>query len=139
MVAGSISATLMQECVRTCEPFPVDMNFEIASVIKAVEVRERDDSNAVDLQLSVGDTPKKKGKRKANRRKDISEIDDMDIQELQQVMEEFGSDLDVIEDLMIFKEGVVDAGELAAQLLRLELDPFPKKPGSEPINLSFSG
>ena len=47
---------------------------------------------------------------------------------------------DLVEDEAVMgRDGVLDAGELVAQLFRLKLDPYPKKPGTKPIRLSFSG
>lgn len=59
---------------------------------------------------------------------------------LQDMLQEFDVEEDVVEDEAVLgPDGYIDIGELVAQLFRLKLDPYPKKPGSKPINLSFSG
>ena len=45
----------------------------------------------------------------------------------------------VIQDVAIYNSfGIVNVGELIAQLLVLKLDPYPKKPGSQPVRFTFS-
>lgn len=47
----------------------------------------------------------------------------------------------LVEDEAIYSSqtGVLDVGELVAQTFWLELDPFPKKPGTGPIEMEISG
>ena len=43
----------------------------------------------------------------------------------------------IVEDLAIFSSvtGILDVGELIAQSFWLQLDPFPKKPGTRPVQM----
>ncbi len=71
------------------------------------------------------------------------ELDEMALTALQELMEEYDAEEkleEVIEDENIYNDddGVLDVGELVAQLFRANLDPYPKKPGTKPINISFS-
>ena len=56
---------------------------------------------------------------------------------------DFGGDGDdsIIEDESIYSAitGILDVGELVAQTFWLQLDPYPKKPGTNPIQTSITG
>ena len=45
----------------------------------------------------------------------------------------------IVEDLAIFSSvtGILDVGELIAQSFWLQLDPFPKKPGTRPVQMEL--
>ena len=47
----------------------------------------------------------------------------------------------LVEDESIYSidSGVLDVGELIAQSFWLQLDPFPKKPGTGPIEYEITG
>ena len=67
-------------------------------------------------------------------------FDEMGLKPIQDMLQDFELEDDVIEDEAVMgSDGMLDVGELVAQLFRLKLDPYPKKPGSKPINISFSG
>jgi len=53
-------------------------------------------------------------------------------------MQGFDIQDDIIEDSSVYDNGTIDVGELVAQIFRVKLDPFPKKPGTDPISLEFS-
>jgi hypothetical protein len=64
----------------------------------------------------------------------------MDVMELQRMLQYDMSDDDVMEDEAIFPlDGMLDIGELVAQLFWLKLDPYPKKPGTDPVQRSITG
>ena len=72
----------------------------------------------------------------------------MDLQRMLESQLQGGDDLsllldddDSIEDQSIYSavDGRFDAGELVAQTFWLNLDPYPKKPGTSPIQTSISG
>ena len=63
---------------------------------------------------------------------------------LQQLLQDDDDDdelADVLmEDQAIYPVGgQMDLGELVAQLFWLQLDPYPKKPGTQPVRRSISG
>jgi len=46
---------------------------------------------------------------------------------------------EIIEDESCFcTDGIVDVGEIVAQMFRSKLDPYPKKPGTDPVSYSFT-
>ena len=56
------------------------------------------------------------------------------------MLQDFNFEDDVVEDESVFaSDGILDIGELVAQMFRLKLDPYPKKPGSEPVRYSITG
>jgi len=72
--------------------------------------------------------------------RDGGNLDDMRMKEFEDLLQEFDLEEDIIEDENIFGlDGVLDIGELVAQTFRLKLDPYPKKPGSEPVSYSITG
>jgi hypothetical protein len=49
-------------------------------------------------------------------------------------------DASLMEDEAIYcVNGALDVGELVAQLFWLQLDPYPKKPGTTPVQRSITG
>ena len=77
-------------------------------------------------------------------RKRTPNLENLDVFQLQQLLQDDDDDdelADVLmEDQAIYPTGgQMDLGELVAQLFWLQLDPYPKKPGSEPIQRSISG
>mmetsp|Transcript_52226 Transcript_52226/g.62902 ORF Transcript_52226/g.62902 Transcript_52226/m.62902 type:complete len:277 (+) Transcript_52226:50-880(+) len=151
--SGTITSTLTQKCVRTNEHFTVNLSFDIFSVIRPISSRSSsssktiyDPDEAMLSELSRFDDKSKKNNKKERKRQKRTQrsneaglIDDFAIQQLQELMQDFDAEDDIIEDEGVCSGNTLDAGEFVAQLFRLKLDPYPKKPGSEPINLSFSG
>jgi len=147
---GTITATVTQTCVRTNKKFDEDVTLEIFAAVKPC--RSSQDNGLDDVAMealaaaaasSIADRgKKKKGKTYKNKSitRDVSQFDEIGMKNLQDLMEDFDVEDDIIEDESIFSnDGVLDAGELVAQHLCLKLDPYPKMPGTKPINLSFSG
>eukprot|EP00566_Odontella_aurita_P027769 CAMPEP_0113597814 /NCGR_PEP_ID=MMETSP0015_2-20120614/41227_1 /TAXON_ID=2838 /ORGANISM="Odontella" /LENGTH=165 /DNA_ID=CAMNT_0000505735 /DNA_START=386 /DNA_END=883 /DNA_ORIENTATION=+ /assembly_acc=CAM_ASM_000160 len=158
-VEGTVQAAVTQKCVRTNEDFDVDLEFDVISIVKAVESTQGGgdlggmDVAEIERQLSGGGggggsrKAKRKGKKGRRDGKSVKggggKLDDVGVRALQDMLSDFDAGVDeddVVEDEAVLgSEGVLDLGELVAQLFRLKLDPYPKKPGSKPINLSFSG
>lgn len=153
LVKGEIFATVTQTCVRTNEDFEVDLEFEMFSVVKAFGVRSDYDDDLggltqADLEGALnagGGSNRRKKQKKRGRKNDVNmkdggTLDDMRMKEIEDLLQEFDLEEDIIEDENIFGlDGVLDIGELIAQTFRLKLDPYPKKPGSEPVSYSITG
>ena len=72
-------------------------------------------------------------------------LDTLDVFQLQQLLQD-DDDYDeeladvLMEDQAIYPVGgPMDVGELVSQLFWLQLDPYPKKPDSQPLQRSISG
>jgi hypothetical protein len=133
-VEGSILATLTQTCVRTNENFDVTVEFPMTVIVKPVSSNFESDDKEVD------DAPQIKKKKTA--RNDRS----FDVMELQQMIERQVDEYDfnveeIVEDEAIYSaaSGILDMGELVSQTFWLNLDPYPKKPGSGPVEFTISG
>ena len=150
-VEGHIMSTLTQTCVRTNEDFEVDLNFDLFAVVKSLSEdgrRAEDDLLSLGgMEISKSNNYKSKNSKNKKKNKSLSpksrNMDDLGMLELQNLMNDFdyedGYDSDVVEDYAVYQNGVLDAGELVSQMFRLKLDPYPKKPGSEPVSFSITG
>jgi len=148
-VEGAVVATVTQTCVRTNEDFNVDLEFPLYCVVRPVApVLSSSLLNALDAddeeeeEASSEEYRPAKGKKQSRRRQ---RIDDMDVVELQRLLQNdilANDDDDVLmEDESIYDtyDGILDVGELVSQLFWLQLDPYPKKPGTTPIQRSITG
>lgn len=148
-VEGAIRATLTQRCVRTNEDFSVNVEFPLYAIVRPVvplnvgmpPAAAADDEGDEDLYASLDDGDKTMQRR--NNKKPAN-LETLDVFQLQQLLQDDDDDdelADVLmEDQAIYPVGgQMDLGELVAQLFWLQLDPYPKKPGSEPIQRSISG
>jgi len=149
---GTICAHVTQSCVRTNEAFDVSLEFSFDTVLRAmtsssgsveevVEPLSAGELAALDAasKLENGRTRKKKGANKAKRIKGGQSIDDMGMKQMQDILGEYEVTDEIIEDEQCFcTDGIVDCGEVVAQILRSKLDPYPKKPGSDPVSYSFT-
>jgi hypothetical protein len=167
-VSGMCRAVVTHRCVRTNELFKVDVElplysmvrpvvpasatFPILSVLRrqpaAAEVDEAIDSanggggssssreDQPPLRRSTSGQTTTASVRPPNRN-----LDDIDVMELQRMLQNVEDDDDsVMEDEAIYAvDGVLDVGELVSQLFYLSLDPYPKKPGSGPVQYSITG
>jgi hypothetical protein len=146
-VEGTCKAIVIQRCVRTNEDFEVGLEFPIYCVVRPVLPNgEPDtpitgsyqDSNYDNLDSSQ---QKKQNNKKSYRIPDRN-IDEMDVMELQRMLQ---SDMNTDDDTLMEDEaiycldGMIDVGELVAQLFWLKLDPYPKKPGTDPVQRSITG
>jgi len=162
-VQGDVIAKVTQTCVRTNEDFDIELEFSIFSIVRPIESRETsssDDSvgteelggmslSQIKEQLGGGGGESRsnnKGKKKrrgganSGRIDRGSTLDDFKIRELEGLLNEYDVEDDVFEDENVLgSDGILDVGELVAQMFRVKLDPYPKRPGSEPVNYSISG
>lgn len=157
---GTIEAHLTQTCVRTNEEFEIDVEFPIYVVIKPVTSNNDEDLKRLFLQQqeeeAAAEASGKKKKKKTIKKpkKDVfhenkkvhSLSDVFDLQAAIQEADIFGGDdeggaADLVEDEAIYSTSTeqLDVGELIAQTFWLELDPYPKKPGSDPVTWEISG
>lgn len=145
---GTVSAQVTQNCVRTNEEFDVDLEFSFDTIFRAMAVPGSSSSEGGDANLSAGEQAaldaasklddagprKKKGGKKQRGVKGVGggqNLDTMGMKELQDVLMDYEVTEEVIEDEGCFcTDGIVDAGEIVAQMFRSKLDPYPKKPGS---------
>eukprot|EP00957_Ditylum_brightwellii_P211713 15366496-Ditylum_brightwellii.AAC.2 len=143
---GTVTATVTQTCVRTNEDFEVNVEFNLLAAVRPVSTREVGGMDVAQIEGSLSGSGRgqrrKKNNRNANKgvRGTDRQLDEMGMKELQDLLMDFDLEEDYIEDEAVFSsKGILDVGELVAQLFRLKLDPYPKKPGSKPINISYSG
>mmetsp|Transcript_2537 Transcript_2537/g.3703 ORF Transcript_2537/g.3703 Transcript_2537/m.3703 type:complete len:305 (-) Transcript_2537:81-995(-) len=147
-VEGTVRATVTQTCVRSNEKFDVDLEFPIFAVVRPIssEASEDDDDLGIDaasLEAAAGmggGNRRKRGKEVKSART-TGNISDMDVMELQRLLQDFDVEDDVIEDEAIYSStnNMLDAGELVSQLFWLQLDPYPKRPGTGPVFSSIKG
>lgn len=136
-VEGNVRARVTQTCVRTNEKFDVDVEFPLFAVVRPVaSSSDTPDDDLAELDNYFAEEKRKQKKVRAPDRN----INEMDMMELQQMLQDFDVEDDVVEDEAIFaRDGIIDVGELVSQLFWLKLDPYPKKPGTGPIQISISG
>lgn len=134
-VEGTIAASLTQTCVRTNDDFPVNVEFTFQSIVKPTA------NNFVLEQKSDDENSYKPTREKRVKVNELQSLDD--ILELQSILDNGGGEDDelLVEDESIYSllTGTLDVGELVAQSFWLNLDPYPKKPGSGPIEIEISG
>lgn len=155
---GTIEAHLTQTCVRTNEEFEVDVEYPLYVVVKPVASNNDEDLRRLFLEQQRQEeeeaaSGKKKKKKKKSKKDDVfhqnkKEYNLSDVFDLQAAIQEaefFGDDeggaADLVEDEAIYSlsSEQLDVGELIAQTFYLQLDPFPKKPGSDPVSWEISG
>jgi hypothetical protein len=143
-VEGMINARLDQVCVRTGEIFDVNVEFPLFAIVRPMlPLGEKNRVDNIPSEVMSYAKDQKGNKKNTNKKRDrikTQNINDMDMGELQKLLQDFDVNDDVIEDDAIYSiDGVLDLGELVSQLFWLKLDPYPKKPGSNPIWTSISG
>lgn len=161
-VQGAVLSSFTQKCVRTNEEFEVDLDFQFVTTIRSSSNSSQSGGdNGLELggmrlaQIEgslgggsgwSGKTKKgqkgKKGKKSGggNRNNNGRTLSEMNMNGIEGLIQEIYHDEDVIEDQNIFgDDGFIDVGELVAQCFRTKLDPYPKKPGSKPVNFSITG
>ena len=168
-VEGSILANITQTCVRTNEDFDMTVEFPVLAIVKPVsfnnlawkDIGDKDSSPAASLE-------KKKSKNSSRSRKSAA-VDMADLQQLIEEQstssprpssskknrnninnnfddfdddgfDYFGAE-EIVEDESIYSasNGILDVGELVAQTFYLNLDRYPKKPGTGPLEYTISG
>lgn len=156
---GTVIAQVTQTCVRTNENFEIDIEFSFDTVIRAMAPTKGGSGGSSSMedeseQLSAGElaaleaasklrggsskqSNKKKGGKKQRDVKGVRggqssrDLDGTGMKQLQDILMEFEVIDEIIEDENCFcTDGIVDCGEIVAQMFRSKLDPYPKKPGS---------
>lgn len=154
---GKVSARVKQTCVRTNEDFDVDLEFNFDATLKAMAATnvagasmsegEVEALNAAALlDDRAGRSKKKKGGKKQSEKRpkgikvgQSTDIDALGMDQLQNILMDYEVTSDVIEDESCFcTDGIVDVGEIVSQMFRSKLDPYPKKPGSNPVKYTFT-
>mmetsp|Transcript_22718 Transcript_22718/g.53649 ORF Transcript_22718/g.53649 Transcript_22718/m.53649 type:complete len:311 (-) Transcript_22718:46-978(-) len=150
---GKVAARVTQNCVRTNDEFEVDLEFNFDIVLKAMSAPMDPGSNegelsageqaALEAASSLGSG--RRLNKKGNRRKGVrggessKDLDDMGMKQLQDILQDFEVTDDILEDEACFcTDGIVDVGEIVSQIFRSNLDPYPKKPGSDPVSYTFT-
>mmetsp|Transcript_31931 Transcript_31931/g.67134 ORF Transcript_31931/g.67134 Transcript_31931/m.67134 type:complete len:320 (-) Transcript_31931:225-1184(-) len=155
---GTVCAQVTQKCVRTNEEFDVSLEFSFETVLKA-QASQTGSSDVEIEPLSLGEmaaldaaskldnkrSQKKKGGNKKRGIKGVrggqgsKDLDGSGMKQLQDILMEYEVTDEIIEDESCFcTDGIVDCGEVVAQMFRSKLDPYPKKPGSDPVSYSFT-
>ena len=162
-VEGMCQSIVTQRCVRTNEDFEVALEFPIYCIVRPVQSStassipdlsaatgsyQDNNSNSIDKhngpqqRKSNGANNNNNNNKKSYRLPDRN-IDEMDVMELQRLLQaDITADDDTLmEDEAIYtlQDGQMDLGELVAQLFWFKLDPYPKKPGTDPIQRSITG
>jgi hypothetical protein len=160
---GTVTATITQTCVRTNEKFPVDLEFPLyaivrPSVVTAQQYYNNDDNgNNVDevvadetADYSKSSHNNKKRKKSSYRGQNNNNNNNGDnLLQLQRMMQE---DISIEDDALVQDESIycsaggggggggsfLDVGELVTQLFFLQIDPYPKMPGTSPVQRSIS-
>mmetsp|Transcript_24110 Transcript_24110/g.37208 ORF Transcript_24110/g.37208 Transcript_24110/m.37208 type:complete len:295 (-) Transcript_24110:148-1032(-) len=148
-VEGTVRATVTQTCVRSNEKFDVDLEFPIFAVVRPISLETSDDDDddlgidaaALEAAAGVGGGNRRKRGKEVKSARTTGNISDMDVMELQRLLQDFDVEDDVIEDEAIYSStnNMLDAGELVSQLFWLQLDPYPKRPGTGPVFSSIKG
>ncbi|KAL3823642.1 hypothetical protein ACHAXA_005623 [Cyclostephanos tholiformis] len=146
---GTVCAQVTQTCVRTNEEFDVSLEFSFEIVLRAMPSISGRVNDVGDEFLSAGVVSdaayirgngkqrKNTGVNKPRSNKGIRggqssrDLDGTGMNEMQHILMEYEVSDDIIEDESCFcTDGIVDCGEIVAQIFRSKLDPYPKKPGS---------
>ena len=151
-VVGTIYSHLTRTCVRTCEDFPVDIELPFKSIVRPVSDSFWSDVGTALQDDTYDEQPKKKKKKNTRNSRRNNNVNDIDMRDLESQLtlqllmddDDFIGDDDnsnVVEDEAIYslQNDSMDVGELVAQTFWLNLDPYPKKPGTDPMELSITG
>jgi hypothetical protein len=158
---GTVTATITQTCVRTNEKFNVNLEFPLYAIVRpavaashvvsnSYAAQEYGDDNANDAAAAAAEpvdyrskSNSKKKKKKSYRSSGGNNEIMGDLLQLQRMMQEDISAEDdaLVQDESIYPAGgnsFLDVGELVTQLFFLQIDPYPKKPGTSPVQRSIS-
>lgn len=144
----------------------MDLEFDLNSIVKASGIQEEEEEDldlggtgmsAADLEAALinggngggggrSQRNQRNNKKKKKRRKGVdmrdsnASLNELRMKEIEDLLQDYDLEEDIVEDENIFgHDGMLDVGELVAQTFRLKLDPYPKKPGSEPVSYSITG
>ena len=144
-VRGTISTQVKQTCVRTNENFDVDLEFNFDTTLKAMAATSGSSglsTGEMEAVMAAAQFDRKKNRNK--KQTSVKSVkggarQDLDMKELQNILTEYEVTDDIIEDESCFcTDGIVDVGEIVSQMFRSKLDPYPKKPGSDPVKYTFT-
>jgi hypothetical protein len=156
IVKGIVKTNITRICVRTGDPFDVQLQFDVFAVLTPTDsspfpytsdsengLRNYDDNeNKENTERFKKKKPQNKKKNKNLNKKVVfgrRQIENMGVLEVQNMLEDYDLEEYIIEDDRIYNTlGIVNVGELVSQLLVVQLDPYPKKPGSQPVRFTFS-
>jgi hypothetical protein len=157
VVEGTGHATVTRICVRTNEPFEANLEFAIECLVRPVDgfgpliiMTAAETNNQQEVKL-VRDNRKSKNSQKRKNKGDVyyeeedMDIDPKELQKMESMLDNLDSDNARLEDILMEDDNIyatngrLDIGELVAQLFWLDLDPYPRKPGSEFLQFSISG
>ena len=142
-VEGTCLATVTQRCVRTNEDFIVDLEFPLYSIVRPTASLLQEPMISMDNQDDIPNRRKDQWKDINAKSKNVSrkqDIDEIDVLALQRMLQADVNEEALMEDESIYDtKGTLDVGELVAQLFWLKLDPYLKKPGTDPIQRSITG
>ena len=149
---GTVCAHVTQTCVRTNEEFDVNLEFNFDTVLRAMSTTSNSASdNSSSREDIAALAASKLGEGKSSRsnrggkgqrgggvkgvrgggQTSSKDLGDKKMKELQDIFMEYEVTDEIIEDESCFcTDGIVDCGEIVAQMFRSKLDPYPKKPGS---------
>lgn len=164
-VEGTCRATVTQRCVRTNEDFVVHLEFPLYCIVRPTLPKSNayDDDDVIDDDASgmipSTSTQRRMGKKSVNSSGKTHRQNSIDLMEMQRLLEKnirddtkfngggdeednddsIGGD-SLMEDESIYcVDGLIDVGELVSQLFWFKLDPYPKKPGTSPVQYSITG
>ena len=160
-IQGTVQSTCVQTCVRTNDNFFVDKQFTLFALVRPCSFSNPISSMTsstttsasmvtTGVSLSNSNTPtKQKNKYKQQQarmnRQQIKLVQNFMNHPTEQLpsnkmMMMMHDDDDIIEDEAILgQDGMLDVGELVAQMFRVKLDPYPKKPGTTPVTYTITG
>jgi len=134
LVEGTINANLTRTCVRTNKDFVGTFECTFESLVKPA-------SNSF-LRVEDDDAlyPSESKKKQRTKSAQLSSLDDLlDLQDALDASENASEDILEDDHIYSISTGLLDIGELVAQNFWLTLDPYPKLPGSKPVEISISG
>lgn len=149
-VEGTIKARVTQQCVRTGEVFDVGVEFPLYCIVRPLALSSGPEEEELPPELLEYEQKENK-KRNKNKRGEkrlnkenggvkTQALQQMDIMEIQKLLQDIDVEDDVMEDEAIYSaDGILDIGELVAQMFWLKLDPYPRKPGSNFVQKSITG
>ena len=145
-VEGSVQSTCVQTCVRTNENFSVDQEFHLFTLVRpCTSVRYQDTNTRLETTMSSYQHKKKnktRQKQQSIMQQDLKLIQSGRLtgNRIYDDDDDNYANEDIIEDEAILGEnGLLDLGELVAQMFRVKLDPYPKKQGTKPVTYTITG
>jgi len=136
-VEGTIRAHVTQVCSRTADEYEDKIEFPFYTIVKPVKsffgdglMTELEEGKA--LKREIKREKERRGRTRASRGIKLDEINIRALQDLVEVVDDDENE-DIFEDEGIYKIGSnrIDIGELIVQLLILQMDSFPVKPGQK--------